>query len=90
MQISVLKPNDENVKRLQGVIDYVYRAYDMNAVECYIVKDDGEIKFNHLEVKNILDILRASCKNINEPIKDVCNKFNKELRRYGTDKPVRA
>lgn len=45
MQISVLKPNDENIKRLQGVIDYVYRAYDVNAVECYIVKDDGEIGF---------------------------------------------
>lgn len=62
--------NEVNIKK-QNILHPFYIVY---------VKDNGEIKFNHLEVKNILDVLRASCKNINEPIKDVCNKFNKETK----------
>ena len=45
MQISVIKPNEDNIKRIQGVIDYVYRAYKMNEIEAYIIKDDGELGF---------------------------------------------
>lgn len=62
--------NEVNIKK-QNILHPFYIVY---------VKDDGEIKFNHLEVKNILDVLRASCKNINEPISEVCNKFNKETK----------
>ena len=42
------------------------------------VNEDGEIEYNHLAVKDILDKVRASCKTQTEPIKDVCKIFNKE------------
>jgi ERCC4-related helicase len=51
------------------------------------VKEDGEIKINHLGVKNTLDILRTTCKNQSEPIKDICKSFNKETKDgYKMDK----
>lgn len=69
--------NEINIKK-QNLLHPYYMVY---------VKDDGEIKFNHLEIKNILDVLRASCKNIDEPIKDICKKFNKETKDgYKMDK----
>lgn len=42
------------------------------------VDENGEIVYNHLAVKDILDKVRASCKNISEPIRDVCRTFNRE------------
>jgi hypothetical protein len=46
----------------------------------YIVHldNDGNIIHNHLQVKNILDTLRTSCKNITEPILSLCKAFNLE------------
>ena len=66
--VNVLKNtiNEVNIKK-QNKLHPFYIVY---------VKEDGENKFNHLEVKNILDVLRASCKNIYEPILVVCNRFN--------------
>lgn len=42
------------------------------------IKDNGEIKTNHLEVKQILDIMRFSSKNVKEPYIDLCAQINKE------------
>jgi hypothetical protein len=51
------------------------------------VGDNGDIKFNHLNIKNTLDILRTACKNQNEPIRDICRAFNKETKDgYKMDK----
>lgn len=44
------------------------------------LKDDGEVKYNHLDVKSILDVLRASSKGKTEPLTDLCRKFNKETK----------
>lgn len=69
--------NEVNIKK-QNILHPYYLVY---------VKDDKQIIFNHLEIKNILDILRTTCKNQNEPIKDICNKFNKETKDgYKMDK----
>lgn len=69
--------NEVNIKK-QNILHPYYLVY---------VKDNGEIKFNHLEIKNILDILRAICKNQNEPLKDICKIFNKETNDgYKMDK----
>jgi hypothetical protein len=69
--------NEINIKK-QNLLHPYYIVY---------VKDDGSIKFNHLEIKNILDILRSSCKNVDQPIKEVCTKFNKETKDgYKMDK----
>ena len=45
MQISVVKPDESNIQKLQEIISYVYRAYGVQSVEAYIVKDDGELGF---------------------------------------------
>jgi hypothetical protein len=42
------------------------------------VDDNGNLVNNHLEPKNILDVLRSSCKGQKEPIKEVYSQFNKE------------
>jgi hypothetical protein len=44
------------------------------------VKDNGEIRFNHLDIKNTLDSLRAVCKNQDEPIRDICRAFNRDTK----------
>ncbi len=44
------------------------------------VKENGEILHNHLEVKPILDVLRATCKGKSEPLADLCRSFNKETK----------
>lgn len=44
------------------------------------LKDNGEVVYNHLQVKNILDVLRATCNHKTEPIMHLCNAFNKETK----------
>lgn len=42
------------------------------------LKDNGEVKVDHMNPKKLLDILRSSCKYQKEPIKELCYKMNKE------------
>lgn len=44
------------------------------------LKEDGEVKYNHLEVKSILDALRATSKGKTEPLADLCRAFNRETK----------
>ncbi len=44
------------------------------------LKEDGEVKCNHLDVKSILDVLRATSKGRTEPILELCHSFNKETK----------
>ncbi len=44
------------------------------------VKENGEVLHNHLEVKSILDVLRATCKGKKEPLSELCRSFNKETK----------
>ena len=44
------------------------------------LKEDGEVKYNHLDVKSILDALRATSKGRTEPLADLCRSFNKETK----------
>lgn len=51
------------------------------------LKDDGEVLVNHTDPKQVLDILRTSCKHQIEPIKSLCNQMNKETNDgYKMDK----
>lgn len=70
--IYVLKntTNTINIKN-QNILHPYYMVY---------VGDNGEIKFNHLDVKCILDILRSCCKNEDKPLGSVCKKFNRETK----------
>ncbi len=42
------------------------------------ISQDGEVKLNHLNVKNILDTLRVLCKTNDEPLREVYTLFNDE------------
>ena len=46
----------------------------------YIVylDENGDVVYNHLEVKNILDVLRSTCNHKDQPIVELCNAFNEE------------
>ena len=41
------------------------------------VGKDGRVISNHMEVKRLLDLLRAACKGRDEPVLDVCRVFNR-------------
>ncbi|HCE6185157.1 TPA: DEAD/DEAH box helicase family protein [Legionella pneumophila] len=42
------------------------------------INEMGEVITDHTAVKQILDLLRANCKGINEPLLDICRDFNKK------------
>ena len=44
------------------------------------LKDDGDVVYNHLDVKSILDVLRATSKGKTEPLAELCREFNKETK----------
>ncbi len=49
--------------------------------------EDGNVIRNHMEVKQILDIIRKSSKHIDKPIAKLCAAFNKETKDgYKMDK----
>lgn len=82
MQISVLKPDDESIQKLQEVINYVYEVYKLENVEAYIVLDDGELGFvfygenMNMYINNKKTGLEFSAFNLDE---------NGELTYYGVD-----
>lgn len=44
------------------------------------IGNDGQVIVNHAQVKKILDLFRAACKNFTEPVPELCRIFNKETR----------
>jgi hypothetical protein len=52
------------------------------------IKEDGEIVYNHLQPKELLDKLRLACKGKSVVDKDICRQFNqktkdgKDMRQY--------
>ena len=44
------------------------------------ISDDGNIVFDHLSPKNMLDKMRYICKGKTTPIADLCKKFNEETK----------
>tara|TARA_B110000008_G_C16970338_1_gene563678 strand:- start:738 stop:3965 length:3228 start_codon:yes stop_codon:yes gene_type:complete len=46
------------------------------------IKDDGDVIYDHIEGKKILDILRKQCKGFETPITDACQNFCEETDNY--------
>jgi hypothetical protein len=42
------------------------------------IDNQGEVITNHTEVKRLLDLVRSSCKGLDEPVINVCKLFNSE------------
>ena len=71
------KNPDVNIGKLNRLHPY-YLVY---------VDENGEVVNNHMEVKQILDVIRKTCKLHKEPIAELCRAFNKETRDgYKMDK----
>ena len=70
--IFVLKnrSNSVNIKN-QNRLHPFYMVY---------IKSDGEVAINHLEAKKLLDTIRFLCHGKTEPIKNLCDQFNKETK----------
>lgn len=68
--IYILRNHNDNVNiNRQNRLHPYYLVY---------VGENGEIVNNHLEVKEILDTIRVSCKGKTEPLYTLCSKFNDE------------
>ena len=68
--IFVLRNMSEDIKRVaQNKLRSFYLVY---------ISESGEIKVNHSNVKNTLDIMRSVCKNQSEPIEAAYRSFNRE------------
>lgn len=72
--IFILKNINEhiNINKLNRLHPY-YMVY---------INKEGELLFNHLDSKKILDALRMLCKGIKEPIISFCEKINQETDEY--------
>ncbi|MBB3965738.1 helicase-related protein [Rhizobium metallidurans] len=44
------------------------------------VRDNGEVAVDHTQVKRLLDLIRASCKDQSEPVQKVCRLFNERTQ----------
>lgn len=44
------------------------------------IRNDGGIEINHLDAKKLLDTVRLLCREKSEPIKNLCDAFNKETK----------
>lgn len=68
--IFILKNYNDNVN--------IARQNRLHPYYLVYIDEKGNLVNSHLEVKNILDIIRSSCKGIKEPLLSICRQFNKE------------
>ena len=49
--------------------------------------EEGNVVHNHMDVKNILDVIRTTCKHQTQPIAELCRAYNRETKDgYKMDK----
>ena len=46
------------------------------------IKDNGDVKFGHIDGKKTLDVFRMLCKDKREPLVEVCKSFEEETNEY--------
>ena len=89
-------PHDEEKNIPQGVI-FVLKNHNpsvnignQNRLHPYYLvylDEAGNVVYNHMDVKSILDVLRTACKYQTVPIADLCRAYNRETRDgYKMDK----
>lgn len=72
--IYVLKNINEEIN-----IDKINRLHPYYLV---YIKEDGNIIYNHVDAKKILDILRRACKGNQEPIENLCQELKEETNDF--------
>ena len=56
--------------------DTINRGNQLHPHYLVYLDDDGKVIANHTEVKRLLDLIRVSCRDYDEPLADVCRVFN--------------
>ena len=54
----------------------IHRGNRLHPHYLVYLDDDGNVIADHTEIKHLLDVIRAGCRNHDEPIVDVCRIFN--------------
>ena len=67
-----LKANDEGANPKDGNPTWPFHLV--------YVTDSGEVRGTHTNPKAALDIIRAACAGVTEPVMELCQQFNKETR----------
>lgn len=67
-----LKANDEGANPKDGNPTWPFHLV--------YVTNTGEVRGTHTNPKSALDIIRAACAGVTEPVMDLCRQFNKETR----------
>jgi hypothetical protein len=82
--------------RVDGVnIDQLNRLHPYYLI---YIGEDGQVVIRHTEVKRLLDLARTACKGRDEPIRELCQKFNentrdgRDMKRYSNllDQAIRS
>jgi len=56
--------------------EHINRGNRLHPHYLVYLDDSGKVIADHTEVKHLLDLVRAGCRGVNEPIADVCRIFN--------------
>ncbi|GGI45826.1 superfamily II DNA or RNA helicase [Agromyces flavus] len=75
-----LKPGALFVLRNINADDHLNRGNRLHPHYLVYLDDRGEVIADHTEVKHLLDLIRAGCRNRDEPAWEVCRIFNAATR----------
>ena len=56
--------------------EHINRGNRLHPHYLVYLDDDGNVIADHTEVKHLLDLIRAGCRGLDEPVADVCRVFN--------------
>ena len=75
-----LNPGALFVLRNTNADEHLNRGNRLHPHYIVYLDDQGEVIADHTEVKHLLDLIRAGCRNRDEPAWDVCRVFNAATR----------
>ncbi|MBC6451462.1 helicase-related protein [Actinokineospora xionganensis] len=75
-----LKPGEIFVLRNINADQDLNRGNRLHPYYLVYLDDDGQVIADHTEVKHLLDLIRAGCRNRDEPAWEVCRVFNAATR----------
>ena len=75
-----LKPGALFVLRNINADEHLNRGNRLHPHYLVYLDEEGEVIADHTEVKHLLDLIRAGCRNRNEPAWEVCRVFNAATR----------
>jgi hypothetical protein len=71
-----LKPGVLFALRNVNADEHLNRGNRLHPHYLVYLDDEGNVIADHTEVKYLLDLIRAGCRGLNEPVADVCRVFN--------------